>query len=142
MIPNSATAVPSTTFPRTHEAFLSLTEQASNQIAVSRAYIAPLGGKPASPTSVQLQFALAEGHDAVGKLFRASATLGDEIPSHWTTKAATDVQTALGEIERMASGKAADTGFAVATFDQAVHDISRGRRLLISPPSTDVHDGS
>lgn len=142
MIPSSAPAVQTTTFPRTHEVFLSLTEQASNHIAVSRAYLAPVGGKPANPTPVQMQFALAEGHDAVGKLFRASATLGDEIPSHWSTKAATDVQSALGEIERMASGKAADTGFAIATFDQAVHDITRGRRLLLSPPSTDVHDGS
>lgn len=130
------------TYPRTHEAYLSLTEQARNQAAVARAVIAPLGGKQASPTPVQLQFALADGHEVIGKLMRASATLGDEIPARWTARAAGSVSQAVTEIQRMLDGRVADTSFAVSALDQAVHDIDRGRRLLISPPSTVVHDGS
>ncbi len=130
------------TFPRTHEAYLSLTEQARNQVAVARAVIAPLGGKAATPTPVQLQFALADGHEAIGKLMRASATLGDEIPAQWSVRASGSVTQAVSEIQRMLDGRTADTTFAVGCLDQAVHDIDRGRRLLISPPSTNVYDGS
>jgi hypothetical protein len=141
MKPSSSTS-PATPFPRTHATYLTLTEQARNQVAVTRSFIAPHGSSVASPTPSQLQFALADGHEAIGKLWRASALLEAEIPARWSSKAATHVATALGEITRMREGKVADTPFAVKALEQAIHDIDLGRRMLISPPSNKVFDGS
>lgn len=133
---------PETTISKSAATFLSLTTSAKDQIAVARSFVAPLGDKPASPTPVQLEFSLADAHEASGKLLRASATLGKDIPATWTRRAAQSINEGIAELTRWQGGKPADAAAIVASFDQAIYNIETGRRMLISPPSTQVFDGS
>jgi hypothetical protein len=123
--------------------FLSLSEEAHTALSRTRATVMPIGGKqPESVQPTRAHMALSSAFDAFGKLHTAGVIAPDERAGSWMHRAVDTAGTAVAELQRATKGVKHDTRLAYDQIEQALSEISIGRRLVTSPPSDNVYDGS